>query len=500
MAFCRRLCASLLLPLLVAGNGGEEAVQGLIAQEQAQIPTFDTMAATAKEEGSQDAATDVATEDKVVQLAQPDSDGLPSLPNGEVRAPGMFSYHKELIPLDNMDLLTCALCAVGLLIAAGGGIGGGGILVPLFMIMLAFRPKHAIALSNLTIFGGSISNVAFNIQKRQANGRAMIDWDIIAIMEPSTIAGAVIGSFMSKYLPDFVLTVCLAIVLSLLSWRTIQKGVSMYSKENAEAKIAEDSNGTELEGFTTVPQTDVEGTEAADDQSVPEIPYDRVILLVVCFAGCVLLTILKGSGSGSIIGVHCGSTLFWILSVSTIPWVTFFGWYFRRLLLAEHETKIKTGHVFGEGEIQWDATTTITYPLICTLAGIFAGLFGVGGGIVKGPLMLEMGVNPSVAAATAATMIFFTTSAACVSFVIFGLLEPEYGISGFAMGLGCTAVGQAGINVWMKTAKRQSPPVISIGAVMALSTILVSVEAYMKFSEHSMEELLAPSSICAVDH
>ena len=33
------------------------------------------------------------------------------------------------------------------------------------------------------------------------------------------------------------------------------------------------------------------------------------------------------------------------------------------------------------------------------------GMFGVGGGIVKGPLMLEMGVLPDVAAATSATMI-----------------------------------------------------------------------------------------------
>jgi uncharacterized membrane protein YfcA len=31
-------------------------------------------------------------------------------------------------------------------------------------------------------------------------------------------------------------------------------------------------------------------------------------------------------------------------------------------------------------------------------------MFGVGGGIVKGPLMLEMGVMPDVAAATSATM------------------------------------------------------------------------------------------------
>merc|ERR1719453_2258578 len=133
-----------------------------------------------------------------------------------------------------MDLLSLALSALGLIIAAGGGIGGGGILVPLFMILFKFRPKHAIALSNFCILGGSIANTIFNVQKTLPDGRSLIDWDIIVMMEPSTIAGAVLGSFASKFLPDFVLTICLVIVLALLSWRTLEKGISMFKKETQE--------------------------------------------------------------------------------------------------------------------------------------------------------------------------------------------------------------------------------------------------------------------------
>lgn len=36
---------------------------------------------------------------------------------------------------------------------------------------------------------------------------------------------------------------------------------------------------------------------------------------------------------------------------------------------------------------------------------------GIGGGMIKGPLMLEMGMIPQVSAATAAFMILFTSSA-----------------------------------------------------------------------------------------
>jgi uncharacterized membrane protein YfcA len=58
--------------------------------------------------------------------------------------------------------------------------------------------------------------------------------------------------------------------------------------------------------------------------------------------------------------------------------------------------KAKVGYKYVKGDIEWNEVATIRYPCICFFAGFFAGMFGVGGGIVKGPLMLEMGVDPQV--------------------------------------------------------------------------------------------------------
>jgi uncharacterized membrane protein YfcA len=33
-----------------------------------------------------------------------------------------------------------------------------------------------------------------------------------------------------------------------------------------------------------------------------------------------------------------------------------------------------------EGQLHWTATTTLLYPMICSSAGLVAGLFGIGGG------------------------------------------------------------------------------------------------------------------------
>jgi uncharacterized membrane protein YfcA len=57
----------------------------------------------------------------------------------------------------------------------------------------------AVALSNIAIVGGAIVNFAFNVRKRHAYfKRPLIDWDLILVMEPATILGALIGGYFNK--------------------------------------------------------------------------------------------------------------------------------------------------------------------------------------------------------------------------------------------------------------------------------------------------------------
>jgi hypothetical protein len=58
--------------------------------------------------------------------------------------------HKDLFPLSRADVIGLVLAVVGLMLAAGGGIGGGGILVPLYVLIFRFSPKLAVPLSNVS--------------------------------------------------------------------------------------------------------------------------------------------------------------------------------------------------------------------------------------------------------------------------------------------------------------------------------------------------------------
>jgi Na+/H+-dicarboxylate symporter len=47
--------------------------------------------------------------------------------------------------------------------------------------------------------------------------------NLILMMEPTTIIGAVAGSFLNKILPELVISILLVIILALLAHRTLQK-------------------------------------------------------------------------------------------------------------------------------------------------------------------------------------------------------------------------------------------------------------------------------------
>jgi uncharacterized membrane protein YfcA len=62
-----------------------------------------------------------------------------------------------------------------------------------------FSTDSAVALSNVTILSGACASFLFNVRRCQVHSkRPLIDWDLILIMEPTTIMGALLGSYLNK--------------------------------------------------------------------------------------------------------------------------------------------------------------------------------------------------------------------------------------------------------------------------------------------------------------
>ena len=479
------------------------------------------------------------------------------------------SDHAPLFPLKAEDFIGFFLAALGLILAAGGGIGGGGILVPIYILVLGFMPKHAIPLSNVTVFGGAVANTIRNVRQRHPNAdRPLIDWDLILVMEPSTLAGALIGANLNKILSETAIAVMLVILLTFTAYNTLKKATKLYQRESVELKkesigtktvppsavIKDDSDALldlnqylllndSLEDFEPSDHLGASGDFTAGELSMQEVTnfctshpsqisvqngyddYDyynvkeddfpehvdpfqlqqildeekhpkrnKIALIVTMFLVVLTINILKGGGGFQPLGIQCGSAAFWVAQVALLLWIFMIAVIARETLIKDTKRKIASGYSYLPEDVKWDERSTVVYPLISTLAGLCGGLFGIGGGIIKGPLMLAMGVHPAVASATSACMIFFTSFTATTTFAVYGLLVKDYAVVCVLLGFLSTLLGQTIMNCILGKSKRNSYIAFSIGIVVLLSAVLMTLQSVTHLlSDHVDEEM---SGLC----
>jgi len=504
--------------------------------------------------------------------------------------------HERKVGWEERDWAGFVVASLLICVAAGGGIGGGGVLVPTYIFVLGFDPKYAIPLSNCTILGSSLSNLILNVNKRHPFAdRPCIDWDIMLMMEPLTIAGALLGTFINVISPPWLITIFLVILLTATAVKTLKKGFKQYAAETAALKEKENQESIDLDKMEQKPNSagymalgDLEKDEAdeqiksvlswdsndvrkwwqrslppgcqqyihiiddnklsgedllqIDEEMLTEFdvkkmlrmkicrhikhlkasigldvsttklskektevsPYEedermqraktpelraiyegeryhvpwKVAIMFITTVVIVLLNVLKGNG-GNInpLDISLCTPLYWVLTIATFPFVFVICFIARNHLLKVFAEKEKHGYEYLDEDVRWNRRATVRYPLICSIAGLCAGMFGIGGGIVKGPLMLEMGVLPNVASATSATMILFTSSGASVSYLLFQQLNLNYAAVLFCLGIVFTLIGQKTLSVLVKKYKRNSLIVLVIGVTVALSAILMSIQS-----------------------
>jgi len=409
--------------------------------------------------------------------------------------------------LSPREIIGFSVSVIGLILAAGGGIGGGGILMPIYILILEFPVKRAIPLVNVTVFGGAIANTILNVPKRHPLiDRPLVDWDLILVMEPLTMAGALVGAVLAKLLPSIVLNVSLVAVLSATAYKTLQKGKLLHQKET-ERKLRKQQEFDRGELTALIVNSMIQTREkllfncekrqnSSNMDLLEEIldnethvPRYSVIAISALFLVVVTSNILKGGGNfASPLNITCGSLSYWAVNFAILLTIFIVAFYARGYLLRKASLKRKAGYPQIDGDIIWDERTTIFYPATSTLAGCVAGLFGLGGGIVKGPLMIAMGINPSVASATSAVMILFTSFTATTSFAVFGLLDYNYAVICVTLGFFATLMGQLIMERLVEKYERQSYIIFVIGTVVAISCILMTVESFLSLTKNDGEQ------------
>ena len=208
------------------------------------------------------------------------------------------------------------------------------------------------------------------------------------------------------------------------------------------------------------------------EEDMRQYPIEKLIYLVILWVGLAFIIFLKGGkGVESIIGITCSSPFYALLIACQFVWTLGFAGIFGYKLVRKHEAKVACDYPFHTNDVLWDASKLRFYAFFTFIAGIVAGLIGIGGGMVLGPLMLILGVHPRVSSATTATMVVLTSSSVAVMFVTSGLVPWEYATTFFCICLIGAYIGKKHIDGYVKKTGMSSILIGILASIIGFATI-----------------------------
>jgi len=139
------------------------------------------------------------------------------------------------------------------------------------------------------------------------------------------------------------------------------------------------------------------------------------------------------------------------------------------------------------GDLTLSGKNLYIYPSLTFFSGIMAGLLGIGGGVINAPLLLHLGVDPLVVAATASTMIVLTSGTSLVSYTFFGNWLVMEGCLFFCLGFVGTYAGQI-LSYRLFSGGKTYGISFVMGGVVVCSVIGMTVETIVQITKGEVEE------------
>ncbi|KAK7406685.1 hypothetical protein VNO78_08315 [Psophocarpus tetragonolobus] len=311
---------------------------------------------------------------------------------------------------------------LGAALGSVGGVGGGGIFVPMLALIIGFDPKSSTAISKCMIMGASISTVYYNLRLRHPTlDMPLIDYDLALIFQPMLMLGISIGVICNVMFADWMVTVLLIILFIATSTKATFKGIDTWKKETIAKK----------EASKLLEEAPKSGDASADDyKSLPSGPTDSLFqetsllkniywkelsLLAYVWVAFFIVQIVKEYTRPCTIQ-------FWVLNFLQVPIavsVTLFeaiGLYKGTRVIASK----------GKEITNWKIHQIILYCCTGIVAGMVGGLLGLGGGFILGPLFLELGIPPQVASATSTFAMLFSSSMSVVQYYLLDRFPVPY--------------------------------------------------------------------------
>ena len=141
--------------------------------------------------------------------------------------------HKKIFSNLLLEFSGLIMIVFGSALSNAGGIGGGGLLIPILLLVLKFYTHEAIPISKLMIFTGALTSFILGFrQKHPLRNSITIDYNIPLLLVPMLLFGTMVGVTLNKVTPPWLILISLTAVLIINTYKTLKKGVNLYKEEN----------------------------------------------------------------------------------------------------------------------------------------------------------------------------------------------------------------------------------------------------------------------------
>ena len=356
------------------------------------------------------------------------------------------------------------------------GLGGGLLFIPVLLLIMNFYPHEAIPISKIVIFAGALTSFMQNTRvKRPGRNTKALNYNLVIVNAPNLLIGTVLGVTLNKILPNAIILFLLCLLLFFYSYKTFKTFLKLYREESSGElhslssqynTISHNNNDINLQEERPIE------SELYKDQFL--LRWDKLKYILVPFLIMAGLSILRESEIVS----KC-SSVYWVLMFAFLIIVLFYDYYIINHIETEYSYRKIINFPYDERDIVWTKPTIIKLAFIGLLAGFIAGVIGIGGGVVLGPILLDLGIHPIVGSVTTNMLVLITSSSTTFQFILFKMLNLQYGIICIIFSALGSYCGTYLVNTYVKKTGKQSFIVLVLFCVVIVSAVVLPLSSLL---------------------
>lgn len=413
---------------------------------------------------------------------------------------------------------------VGLVgITNSGGVGAGSAIVPVLITFLNYLIANAIPQGRIVVLTGSIITfimMGFSRHPKEHN-HFLTDYRLAAVITPLLVAGSQVGVFLARWLPPFLLSTLMVVYVAysiMKTYKRAQKENEKHAKAKETKEVIENTKSDDIEDLEEVEidaleeqldsETKALTTEPGSNQIQEELMYKvepqpkplmnllgkQMFNFGIITSSILIVTLaallVGGPGTQSLVKFErCKLESNCILVTSHLLLVLL-----AYLAYKHNDDHFQPDYEHDEESVKKSsARKKLVFGMY--LGGILSGFLGVGGGMILGLFMLELGMDVYSSTALSNFTVFLSSTSTSLQFISAGLLRWENSM----ILMGAALIGSfLGNILFRRLVHKSGNPAIIVWIlfwVLWLALISLTVEAFINLTTKG-KGALSFGSIC----